>query len=419
MGLKITGLLVATLFALIVSRTLGAAAWGEFSLSLSIISVGAIIAAAGFETLLLKETSSEEPGYPLGRLYSKSMQISMTISIVIAGVIYANSASIASVLFESPQLSISFKIASISIPAYTLLNINAGVLQGLKQLKKYVSIRYVLHHAGGLLLFLIILVFYTGSHIVILAYTISMYFIAVTSYYWVRKEWKNLPTNFSESISNISTSGLLLTASPFMIASLLFFVKGWIDTILIGVFMDESSVGIYNIALKLTALLGITLSAVSAVSTPMYSEAYSSGDKQRLQSHVHQSSAIVFYTSFPLFLILILFSEQILGLFGAEFRTGTNALVILAGGGLINAYFGAAGYFMQMTGSQVALQYITLATVITGLLLNIYLIPIYGIDGAAIATTIAILIWNLWCVIYIRKRYDVDVYYVPGFLTKQ
>jgi len=414
--LKVAGLLIGTLFALIVSRTLGAAAWGEFSLSLSIITVGAIISAAGFETLLLKEASSADPNYPLGHLYKISLQISMAISIAIAALIYAYSASIASVLFGSPQLSVSFKIASISIPAYTLINMNAGVLQGLKQLKKYVSIRYVLHHAGGLLLFLIILLFYTDSHIVILAYTISMYFIAATSYFWVRKEWKYLSLNISELPSNINTSGLLLTASPFMIAALLFFVKGWIDTILIGVFMNETDVGVYNIAVKLTALLGVTLSAVSAVSTPMYSEAYSSGDKQRLKSHVHQSSAIVFYTSFPLFLVLILFPEQILSLFGEEFRTGKTALIILAFGGVINAYFGVAGYFMKMTGCQVVLQRITFVTVIIGLLLNIYLIPIYGIEGAAGATALAICIWNIWCVIYIKKRYNLSVYYVPGFL---
>ncbi|HKK83578.1 MAG TPA: polysaccharide biosynthesis C-terminal domain-containing protein, partial [Atribacterota bacterium] len=80
---------------------------------------------------------------------------------------------------------------------------------------------------------------------------------------------------------------------------------------------------------------------------------------------------------------------------------------------------GAAGYFMNMTGCQVVLQRITFVTVIIGLLLNIYLIPIYGIEGAAGATALAICIWNIWCVIYIKKRYNIGVYYIPGFLRKR
>lgn len=405
---------MAYLFAFSVARLLGADAWGEFSLALSLLTFGAIIGASGFDTLLLKESSSGQSKYSLGPLYRKSSLLSIGISVVIAAVLYLSATTIASIFFSSPGISLSLKIASIAIPAYTFLNINAGILQGLKQLKKYVFIRFVLHHVGGLLLFLALLLFFRGSHIVILAYTISLYLISGISYLWVRKERHIMPKDPPVFSTAIKPSRLLLIASPFMLASLLFFIKGWIDTILIGVFMDETSVGIYNIALKLTALLGITLSAVSAVSTPLYSEAYSAGDRQSLQNHVDQSSAIVFYTSFPFFLALTLFPEQILTLFGDEFRSGSKALVILAFGGFINAYFGAAGYFMKMTGSEIKLQRITFVTVVIGIILNFSLIPGFGIEGAAIATALAITGWNISCTIYIKKNYDVGVYFIPG-----
>lgn len=412
--IKISGLILATLFAFTVARTLGANAWGEFSLSMSLITFAAIIAAAGFDTFLLKTASSRGNTSLSSPLYQKIARISFLLSIITAAILYISAPVIAGSFFNNPGLEYSFKIASAAIPPYAFLNINAGLLQGLKQLKKYVFIRFVSHHAGGLLLFLLLLYFQRDHHIVILAYTLSLYLFAGLSYLWTRKAapFENGPFAATEKPSG--TRALLMNGFPFMLAALLFFMKGWIDTVMIGVFMNETDVGIYNITLKLTAVLGITLSAVSAVSTPLYSEAYASGNIQKLKEHVSKSSAIVFYTSLPLFLILILFPENILSLFGDEFTAGTTALIILAAGGFINAYFGAAGYLMNMTGSEVVLQYITLVAVAVGILLNYYLIPPYGLTGAAGATTLTIAGWNIACALYIKIKYSVHVFYIPG-----
>jgi O-antigen/teichoic acid export membrane protein len=412
--MKVSGLLLATLFAFAVARTLGAAAWGEFSLSLSLIMFTGILAAAGFDTFLLKTSAARAVTEFNDTVYQRTIRISIIVSVITGSILFLSAPVIASSFFHNPGLTLSFKIASFAILPHAFLNINAGLLQGFKELKKYVFIRFVSHHAGGLLLFLILLLVYKENHSVILAYTLSLYLFAGLSYLWTRKA-RSLTTgqtNTKTAVSNTRT--LLMSGFPFMLAALLFFMKGWIDTIMIGVFMNETDVGIYNITLKLTAVLGITLSAVSAVSTPLYSEAYASGDIQKLKEHVSKSSAIVFYTSLPVFLILILFPGPILSLFGDEFTAGTTALIILAAGGFINAYFGAAGYLMNMTGSEVVLQYITLAAVLIGIALNYALIPLYGLTGAAGATTITIAGWNSACALYIQRVYSVHVFYIPG-----
>lgn len=408
------GLLIATLFAFSVARLLGANAWGEFSLALSLVTCGAIIGAAGFDTLLLKETSAaKQTSSSVPQLYRLTSRITILLSFVIAGLLFIFASFIAAAVFRNPALTQSFQIAAFAIPAFTCINVHAGILQGRKQLKKYVFIRFVSHHAGGLVLFLLLFWFLTDFYIVILAYTLSLWLVAAISYAWVRNSGhllsqEGIPLPSQQSLQ---TAPVIREAAPFMVAALLFFMKGWIDTIMIGIFLDEMYVGIYHISLKLTALLTIVLSAVSAVSTPLFSASYSAGDINALRRHVHHSSAIVFVTSLPIFLILIVFPEQILSLFGDEFRIGKVSLIILATGGLFNAYFGAAGYFMQMTGSQSALQYITFATVVAGIILNVLLIPLFGIAGAATATTISIAGWNISCAVYIKKRYAVNAFY--------
>lgn len=414
--MKGIGLLIATLFAFSVARLLGATAWGEFSLALSLVTCGSIIGAAGFDTLLLKETSALKHTLSISQIYRLTSRITIVLSLTIAGLLFIFASFIATTLFQNPTLTLSFQIASFAIPAFTCINIHAGILQGRKQLKKYVFIRFVSHHAGGLILFLALFWFLSDFYIVTLAYTLSLWLVAAISYMWVRNDGdllsqEEIPLS---SQQKLQPATVIREAAPFMVAALLFFMKGWIDTIMIGVFLDEMYVGVYHITLKLTTLLAIALSAVSAVSTPLFSSAYSSGDTESLRSHVHQSSAIIFFTSLPIFLILVIFPEQILSLFGDEFTIGKTSLIILAIGGLFNTYFGTAGYFMQMTGSQTTLQYITLATVIAGIILNVLLIPVFGISGAATAATISIAGWNISCAIYIRKKYAVNVFYIPN-----
>jgi O-antigen/teichoic acid export membrane protein len=68
---------------------------------------------------------------------------------------------------------------------------------------------------------------------------------------------------------------------------------------------------------------------------------------------------------------------------------------------------------MKMTGCQVALQNITMATVFIGVILNLLLIPKFGIDGAAYATLSSISFYNVLLSIYIKKNFGIYSFYLP------
>ncbi len=97
---------------------------------------------------------------------------------------------------------------------------------------------------------------------------------------------------------------------------------------------------------------------------------------------------------------------------------GKNVLIILCIGSFLSAIAGSVGYFMQMTDSQVAFQNISLAASVLGFSLNLVLIPVLGIEGAAISTCATMIFWNGTCVIYIKKKYSLVIAYIP-FLKKK
>ena len=138
---------------------------------------------------------------------------------------------------------------------------------------------------------------------------------------------------------------------------------------------------------------------------------------QGLQKVVKQSTKIIFWSSIPLILIFFSFPKYFLGLFGTQFIVGINAFIFLSCGKLVNAFSGSVGNLLQMTGKQLVYMKILFMGAILNVILNYLLIPIWGIDGAAVASMTSIIFWNLSMVIFINREYGFLTLYIP-FLTK-
>jgi O-antigen/teichoic acid export membrane protein len=98
----------------------------------------------------------------------------------------------------------------------------------------------------------------------------------------------------------------------------------------------------------------------------------------------------------------------LLSLFGQEFVIAKTTLLILLIGQAVNAMSGSVGLILQMTGKEKVYQNILLIALVFNIMLNLFLIPKFGIEGAAIASAFSFLFWNLSSVLYIYKRYKVS-----------
>ena len=90
-----------------------------------------------------------------------------------------------------------------------------------------------------------------------------------------------------------------------------------------------------------------------------------------------------------------------------QFINGRNTLLILLIGQAVNAMSGSVGVIMQMTGKEKQFQNILFFALLINISLNLFLIPVHGILGAAIASTISIIFWNITSVLYIYRKLHV------------
>jgi len=182
---------------------------------------------------------------------------------------------------------------------------------------------------------------------------------------------------------------------------------------MLGMFRSTQEVGVYNVALRISMMTSITLMAINTIAAPKFAELWGKGDIKGLAKVAQQSTKLIFWTSFPILLLFLIFPSFILGIFGEEFKSGTLALVILALGQFLNAISGSVGYILMMTGHQRFHQNTILLGTFWNIVLNYVLIPKYGITGAAFASATSMVFWNILFTLKVRTLLKEFVFYIP------
>ena len=255
--------------------------------------------------------------------------------------------------------------------------------------------------------FLGLFFYYHNETLPVIVYLLSTIIVAVISFMlWLKKQ----NSNFLQFENSIKTRSLLSVSFPMFLTASSVFIMGHIDTIMLGIFRTEAEIGIYNIALRVATFINIFFLAIASIAAPKFAEYYGKNDMKGLQRIFQQSTKLIFWGSFPVVVAYFIFPESI---FGEEFKAGVSTLMILAFGQFIHAISGPVGQILNMTNRQNILQYFVLSAATLNICLNYFLIQLYGYVGAAIATSVSLIVVNLLCVIYIRLKFKFYAIYLP------
>jgi len=216
-----------------------------------------------------------------------------------------------------------------------------------------------------------------------------------------RKYW---PQSAKEVIPKYRKSEWLKSSLTLCIAGSASIVNQQISVVMLGSMIGPEEAGIFDVARKIVIPISFVLAAVNMPLAPAIAGLYAKGDMQRLQHLITKSARLILITSFPIALAFIMFGNWILYIFGKEFSGGGTALAILCVGQLINAGMGSVAILLNMTShEQDTVRGIVIAAVIN-VTLNAVLIPIWELEGAAVANTISMVTWNVLLAMWVYKR---------------
>ena len=221
----------------------------------------------------------------------------------------------------------------------------------------------------------------------------------------IKKKRFNKPPSFFFTYKEI-----LLTSSPMAISAIAYFIMQGIDVLILTTYSSFESVAYYSVAVKLSTLTALSLLSVNIVVAPKIAEIYEKRKKNELQLLIKKSTRLIFVISMFLLSFIFLFSEHILHLFGPNYIVASTPLVILLSAQLYNSVSGPSAIYLNMTGKQRVLNWILIIGLLANIFLNLCLIPNYGMNGAAIATLVSLVLWNSMAAIYIYIKDSIKVF---------
>jgi O-antigen/teichoic acid export membrane protein len=192
--------------------------------------------------------------------------------------------------------------------------------------------------------------------------------------------------------------------------SALDFLVSQADKILLGLYLNPALVGIYVVASTLSALIPLILQSVNQIFAPVIADLHSRKRKDVLQKLFQSLTKWVFGLSLPLGFVIITFAAPFMRIFGRAFEVGWPVLVIGAVGQIVNCGVGSVGFLLLMSGNQKRLMKVQFVMVGVSLLMNIALIPVLGVVGAAIAAAVVNVGGNIWNLLEVRKALGIFPY---------
>jgi O-antigen/teichoic acid export membrane protein len=408
-GIGFTGTFIGTALGyfsrIIIARFLGASDYGLISLGFAAMNIAAALSLLGFNTGIQRFVSFYKGKGDKGRIKGTilgALKICFPLSLILTLIIFFYADWISIHIFHSLELTLVLRIFTIGVPFWVLATIfNSGTI-GFQEIKYQVYTVYIFKDTFKLITIVTLLVLGYEVLGASVGWVLAIIGMSVLAFYFL--ETKVFPI-LNTKVKAVSVDKELFFFSfPLIFAGLAELITGWTDTFMLGYFRTPSEVGIYNVAMPTAKLMGIVLSAFGIIFMPVVTELYARNRTEDLRNAYSSVTKWIFAIVLPGFLLMSLFSAPIIKImFGLEYVNGAMALSILAFSFFISALVGLAASLLTTYGRTKIVMGCSFVGAGSNALFNFLLIPIYGINGAAIATGSSVVLMSILYLFFIYR----------------
>ena len=360
--------------------------YGLLNLAIPLQFMIVLVAVAGVAPSVAKFVSKHRARGDLEKVsevVSSAMFYYSIIGLGIGFLFFLLARPIAIYLFHVEELVPILWMAALIIPVTIYLAIYSGTFQGFKKMH-YMSYSFLISHILRLVL---AIAFVSIGWRAFGAITGSMlgFMITVPLIIYL---YRKLRVRYTKAVFKTFRE-IFYFSIPISITALATVLLATTDVFFIGAMLDPVKVGIYSAASPV-ARFPITFSvAVATTLLPLVSESHEKKDN-KVKGHVDESIKMITVAIAPMVLLLFAFGGPIIvWLFGSDYAAAVQPLKTLTIGVAFMSYFVMSSGTFQGIGKPRIPMYVLLGAVLFNAGLNAYLIPLHGINGAAIATAIS------------------------------
>ena len=381
------------LYSALLARWVGPEYLGIYSMANAIMLISEVLSKMGMETGVMRFVSRLDPekdNDKISEIIASAIKMCALFSLFFMIMLISCSSYIVSNILSEQSLMVSVLIVfAISIPFNASTLVAAAATQGYKKLK-YKSIVTQFINPTILLVSMIICYWFFSAESALMFPMLITGIVGCIAMFQPLKYLSGIRRQ--QIIKTKFNYDLLKFSYPFMFVIILQTFMHWMDILMLGYFTNASTVGLYHPAARTAGLLQALLMSFISIYAPMISQFHSEKNILKMNQTYKMVSRWLLVFSIPISIMFILFPENILSLFGKEYISSSNVLIILTIATLLQAIFGAASPTLGMSGFTRLILINTCIAFILNLGLNYTLIPLYGINGAAYATLITLTI---------------------------
>lgn len=402
----IYGAVAAFAATLVVSNGIGAHGSGLFFDVMALFTIGISLSVFGADTGLVRTVSAQSAlphGTSVRELFGFALAPTLVVSVVVSA-----GASLWASPWITPGMEESTRIAVwVSAPflvAAAVMTLGFGVLRGTHRVIAFTALQNVvlptLRVLGVMVAVWIGTTVWSGNTMGLLAAAWSIPVLMVLAIVLVQigpdlRGHSPAATATTASATAAPAAGAVAAAETrhsfwsFSAArgfsALVEAVLEWIDVILVGVFLGPAAAGVYG-AINRCVRVGVMVEHTARIVTgPAISAALATAEHARARSVFVNTTRVLVALAWPFYLTLMLFGHGLLGFFGHAFPSGAPVLFIICPAMMLAMSAGGVQSVLLMSGKSRWQLINKISSLVVAAVLNLTLIPVWGIAGAATA----------------------------------
>lgn len=212
----------------------------------------------------------------------------------------------------------------------------------------------------------------------------------------ISKKFRKIIFKFS-SFYYVNTLGIVLVSS--------------MDVMMVAQMVGLSSTGVFSTIVFLASALQVPYKSLIRIASPLVSDYWKQREFTKMTELYRKVSSVSLVIGFGMFILIWVNIDFFFTFLKPEFSSGIWVFFFLMMGRLVDMYFGLNGAIFTTSKKYKYDIYFTLFLIVAVFVLNLIMIPIWGITGAAISTSIAMIVYNIGRIIFVWKAYKIHPFH--------
>ncbi|GIU02859.1 hypothetical protein TUM4249_40210 [Shewanella sp. KT0246] len=381
----------------------------------TLILFASLILTFGRDKLIMKVVGEEPSSIYLKEFFNKNIvKIKLSFCILLFVIVLLFSPLFLFLNYSSYQV---IDIISISILIFSLLfsSINlamSGLFKGIKKplMSCFMEPGFTLAMSC---VFLYLITALSGDAAYPMLNVVLVYFISliITYYFGVRFCAASFRKSKTKYLNSSKLEGRYIQSSKdFFLIAITTYIFSISTTLIAPLNLSMADLALFKVCMQISITVSFVLIVINTIIPPFISENFFSNNIVLLKKIVRASSFLSLIFSLPLVLLIIIFPENILLLFGADFVVASEFLIFLCLGQLINVCCGPVFLLLTLTDNQRSVKILLLVVNACCLIIFYFFTKFWGLHGAVLAQLITTIVQNVSGLILCRIKLGFYIY---------